>query len=191
MRGTYGWFLRNKITGRLVKIDDALAGRGSVVENIRDADRFDTYAQARDLYDWLQSGSVPFPMCVIVDATIPADKTPDANPEDLKAKSREEVQAELKRQAAEYFAKHGHKVPLRRRGYGMRNFGGIRREPFGISVADKIADADGEVDDPSVGKAPELNASAPSAASPPASTSAEEAEAMRPFRPAFGRPTWP
>jgi hypothetical protein len=157
--------------------------------DIHAASRFDRW---RDAYN--QSVALMIndgPIVDIVERTVPCPQTADANPEDKIAKSREEQQAELKKQAAEYFAQHGHKVPLRRKGYGMRPFGGIRREPFGISVADKLAGVVGEAAAPSVEQAPELNAPAPSAASPSASTSAEEAEAMRPFRPAFGRPTWP
>jgi hypothetical protein len=108
------------------------------------------------------------PVVEIVERTIPDEPPADANPEDKIARSREEVQAELKKQAAEYFAKYGHKVPLRRKGraYGVGGFGGGRnpfdegRAPF-VSLA-HAAGAYGEVDDPSLGKASELNAPTPS-----------------------------
>jgi hypothetical protein len=181
MSGTYGWFLRHRVTGSFARIVDPRDGVATWEDRLRDATHFDHRKYAQDVADFIAPGAYD-----VLDGTIFNDPIPDANPEDLKAKSREEVQAELRRQAAEYFAKHGHKVPLRPRGYGMR--------PFGGAGGGRRRDADGEVDDPSLGKASELNAQTPSdtrTTSPPAPTSAEEAEAMRPFRPAFGRPTWP
>lgn len=130
------------------------------------------------------------PVVEIVERTIPDEPAADTNPEDKTARSRDEVVAEMKKQAAEYYAQHGHKVPLRNKGYGRRRFGGGRltidmsagfpqpadgsvtplSTPFSESVG-----RDGEAANPSMGKAPELNA-----------PGAEAASAPRPTR-----PTWP
>jgi hypothetical protein len=157
--GKYGWFLRHRVTGSFARIADPREGVATWEDRLRDATHFDHRIHAQDVADYIAPGAY-----TVVDGTIFNDPIPDANPEDKIARSREEVQAELKRQAAEYFAKHGHKVPLRRKGYGMRRFGGGGTiDPTPTPFMDRVAaGAAGEVDDPSLGKALGLNAPTPS-----------------------------
>ena len=115
----YGWFLRHRITGRFVRIDNILSRLASVVDDIRDADRFETREQAQSVYDFLSGLS--FPPCVVVDATIPQNAIPDADT--AKVPTLDDVLDDVRRRAAEAYQVPLLSHPAHENRYGVGAFG--------------------------------------------------------------------
>lgn len=84
----YGWFLKHKRSGQLLRIDSPQLA--TIVSSLVEATRFDTQAQATAALEFVKAGPMMGGIELeVVDATIHDPPIPDANPEVVP--TREEI----------------------------------------------------------------------------------------------------